>query len=264
MNTSRWIKGRVAARRQWTGNLFSLMVEAGPIPFEAGQFIKIGLACVDGISLPAGDEGILGRPYSFVNPPQDPLLEFLCVEVPGGPLSPRLATLKPGEEIHVARQPAGFLVLSEIPDVDTLWMISTGTGIGPFLSILRTEVPWRRFRQIALVQGTRQLAERSHREVIDAIRLQHPQQFRMVSLVTRDALPSAGGGDALLQGRIPAAIADGRLEAAAAAQLAPDSSHVMLCGNPAMIAEVADLLKARGMRRHRRRTPGHITVENYW
>ena len=55
-----------------------------------------------------------------------------------------------------------------------------------------------------------------------------------------------------------------RGQAAAAAQLAPDSSHVMLCGNPAMIAEVGDLLKARGMRRHRRRTPGHITVENYW
>ncbi len=264
MNTSRWIRGRLAARRQWTGNLFSLLVEAGPIAFEAGQFVKIGLAGIEGLALPAGDEGILGRPYSFVNPPQDPLLEFLCVEVPGGPLSPRLARLQPGDEIHVARQPAGFLVLSEIPDADTLWMISTGTGVGPFLSILRTEAPWRRFRQIVLVQGTRQLAERSHRELIDAIRLEHPQQFRMVSLVTRDVLSPAEGGEALLQGRIPAALADGRLEAAAAAKLDPESAHVMLCGNPAMIDEVTELLKARGMRRHRRRTPGHITVENYW
>src|SRR5439155_1344120 len=79
----------------------------------------------------------IARPFSFVNPPADPVHEFYGIVVPGGPLSPRLARLQPGDTLYLAPNPAGFLVLSEVPDAETLWLISTGTGIAPFLSILR-------------------------------------------------------------------------------------------------------------------------------
>jgi ferredoxin--NADP+ reductase len=152
----------------------------------------------------------------------------------------------------VAPNPAGFLVLSEVPDTETLWLISTGTGLAPYLSILRTDTPWRRFRNVVVVHAARYARELTYREVIAAT------PARYVSLVSREAAPGS------LAGRIPAAIADGRLEAAAGLKLAPESSHVMLCGNPQMLKDVQAVLTARGMKKHRRRTPGHITVESFW
>lgn len=260
MTDSRWIRGTVAGRRQWTESLFSLYVEADPIRFEAGQFVKLALPDPDAAGAP-GDTGLIGRPYSFVNPPGDRPHEFYCVTVPQGPLSPRLARLAAGDAIWIARQPAGFLVLSEVPEAHSLWLICTGTGIGPFLSILRTEAPWKRYARIVLVQGTRRMTERTHRSIIEALAKGHPGQFQSVSLLTRDPVRD---GEGILAGRIPQAIADGRLEAAAATELLPGSAQVMLCGNPGMIEGVIEVLNARDMRKHRRRAPGHITVENYW
>lgn len=260
MTDSRWIKGTVAGRKQWTESLFSLYVEADPIKFEAGQFVKLALPDPGAAGAP-GDAGLIGRPYSFVNAPGDRPHEFYCVTVPQGPLSPRLAALAAGDAIWVARQPAGFLVLSEVPDAHSLWLMCTGTGIGPFLSILRTEAPWKRYARIVLVQGTRRMTERTHRSIIEEIATEHPGQFQTVSLMTRDPVRDVGG---MLAGRIPQAIADGRLEVAAATELQPGSSQVMLCGNPGMIEGVIGILKERDMRKHRRRAPGHITVENYW
>lgn len=260
MTDSRWLKGTVAGRRQWTKSLFSLYIEADPIKFEAGQFVKLALPDPDAAGV-QGDAGLTGRPYSFVNAPGDRPHEFYCATVPQGPFSPRLAALVAGDVVWVARQPAGFLVMSEVPDAHSLWLMCTGTGIGPFLSILRTESPWKRYARIVLVQGTRRMAERTHRGIIEALTVEHPGQFQTISLLTRDPVRDEG---AMLAGRIPQAIADGRLEAAVAMELKPGSAQVMLCGNPGMIEGVIEVLKARDMRKHRRRAPGHITVENYW
>jgi ferredoxin--NADP+ reductase len=194
----------------------------------------------------------VARAFSFVNPPQDRVHEFYGVIVPQGPLSPRLARLKSGDALRVAGNPAGFLVLSEVPDAETLWLISTGTGLAPFLSILRTETPWRRFRKVVLVHAVRYAYELTYREMIAAT------PARYVTFVSRE---QAAGS---LAGRIPAAIADGRLEQAAGVELAPDTSQVMLCGNPQMLKDAAAALMARGLRKHRRRAPGHITVESFW
>jgi len=142
--------------------------------------------------------------------------------------------------------------LSEVPDAETLWLISTGTGLAPFLSILRTETPWRRFRKVVLVHAVRYAHELTYREMIAAT------PARYVTFVSRE---QAAGS---LAGRIPAAIADGRLEQAAGVELAPDTSQVMLCGNPQMLKDAAAALMARGLRKHRRRAPGHITVESFW
>ena len=238
-----WLEGRVTENRHWTESLFSIRAEGPRLSFEAGQFVRIALDV---------ESGRVARPFSFVNPPQDPVLEFYGIVVPEGPLSPRLATLRPGDALHVASNPAGFLVLSELPDAETLWLISTGTGLAPFLSILRTETPWRRFKNVVVVHAVRFAKELVYREMIGKT------PARYVSFVSREN--HAGS----LSGRIPAAVRDGRLEAAAGLKIAPETSQVMLCGNPDMLRDTTAVLMERGLRKHRRRAPGHLTVESFW
>lgn len=242
--SAKWLQGRVVENRHWTGALFSLRVEAPRLAFQAGQFVRIAL------------EEELARPFSFVNPPQDPLLEFYGIVVPGGPLSPRLEKLRAGDRLLVASNPAGFLVLPEVPPAETLWLVSTGTGIAPFLSILQTEEPWPRFRNVVLVHAVRHAGELVYQDLIRKISKDHP--LRSVTFVSREAAPGSLGG------RIPAAIRDGRLEQAAGVALDARTSHVMLCGNPDMLKDAQGALAERGLRKHRRRNPGHITVESFW
>ncbi|MGB5082300.1 MAG: ferredoxin--NADP reductase [Burkholderiales bacterium] len=245
----KWVEGTVVEQKRWTDTLFSLYVRAEVSAFEAGQFAKLALA-VEG--------EMLARPYSFVNAPQERPHEFYYVTLPGGPLTGRLCRLGPGDAIQVAPRASGFLVLSEVPDGENLWLISSGTGLGPFLSILKTEAPWRRFGRVVLVHAVRHAAELTYRDCIEALLDEHRGQMHAVSFVSRDQEPGA------LQGRIPAAIEDGRLESAAGVALSAKASQVMLCGNPGMVADITEALKLRGMRKHRRREPGHITMENYW
>lgn len=241
--SEKWLEGRVIENRHWTEALFSLRVEGPRLDFEAGQFVRI--------ALDIGGERV-ARPFSFVNPPQDPVLEFYGIVVPEGPLSPQLAMLAPGDTLYVARNPAGFLVLSELPEAETLWLVSTGTGIAPFLSILRTETPWKQFRNMVLVHAVRHAKELVYKEVIRRI-----DNLRYVTFVSRE--PAAGS----LAGRIPAAIRDGRLEQAAGLPIT-QTSQLMLCGNPEMLRDTTAVLMERGLRKHRRRTPGHISVESFW
>lgn len=245
---SQWVAGRIVANHEWTERLHSLRVESGIAPFAAGQFIRLGLM-VDGAEV--------GRPYSLVNPPQAQPLEFCFSVVPGGPLSGRLAAMRPGDALLVAPRANGFLVLSEVPDCRQLWLVSTGTGIGPFLSILRTDEPWRRFERVVLVHAVRLATELIYHDVIDGIAAARGAQFAYVPFVSRETT------DFALPGRIPQAIADGSLETRAGAVF-DAQSHIMLCGNPQMVADAEAVLVARGLRKHRRREPGHISVENYW
>jgi ferredoxin--NADP+ reductase len=246
---TKWLEGKIIENRHWTEALFTLRVEGAPLAFEAGQFVRIALD-IDGERV--------ARPFSMVNAPDDPVLEFYGIVVPEGPLSPRLARLDAGDVLYVATNPAGFLVLSEVPDAQTLWLVSTGTGIAPFISMLRTETPWRRYRNVVLVHAVRHAKELVYQEDIQASMATFASRFRYVTFVSREtALGSLGG-------RIPAAVRDGRLEAAAGLKLAPETSQVLLCGNPDMLKDTSAALAERGMRKHRRRAPGHITVESFW
>lgn len=245
---SSWLEGRVLENRAWTDTLFSLRVECSPLRFEAGQFVRI--------ALDIGGERI-ARPFSFVNAPDDPVMEFYGVIVPEGPLSPHLARLRAGDGLFIADNPSGFLVLAEVPPADDLWLVATGTGIAPFLSILRTEAPWERYRRVILVHAARHATELVYRDLISELKIKRTK-FSYVSMLSRDKTPAS------LAGRIPAALHDGRLEAAAGAQIAPERSQFMLCGNPGMLKEAAAELIARGLRKNRRRTPGQITVESFW
>ena len=245
---AKWLEGRVVENRHWTPALYSLRVEGPALSFQAGQFVRIALDI-------AGER--IARPFSFINPPDDPTLEFYGVIVPEGPLSPRLALLRPGDTLYYADNPSGFLVLAEVPPAEELWLVSTGTGVAPFLSILRTRALWQTYQRVILVHAVRHANELVYRDLIDAALRERGPQFRYVTFVSRE--PYAGA----LEGRIPAAIRDGRLEAAAL-PFAPERSQFMLCGNPDMVKDVQAALAERGFRKHRRRAPGQITVETFW
>lgn len=239
-----WLQGKVVENRHWTEALFSLRVEGARLAFEAGQFVRIALD-IDGERV--------ARPFSIVNSPDDPTLEFYGIVVPEGPLSPRLARLQAGDTLHVASNPAGFLVLSELPDAAALWLLSTGTGIAPFISMLRSGTPWRRFRDVVLVHAVRHA-----RELVYRVEIESMPDLRYVPVVSREDAPAS------LRGRIPQLMRAGSLEAAAGLKLAPENSQVMLCGNPDMLKDATAALTERGLRKNRRRTPGQITVESFW
>jgi ferredoxin--NADP+ reductase len=246
---SSWLEGRVLENRAWTDTLFSLRVQCPALHFDAGQFVRI--------ALDIGGERI-ARPFSFVNAPGDPVLEFYGVIVPQGPLSPGLARLKAGDALLVADNPSGFLVLAEVPAAEDLWLLATGTGIAPFLSILRTATPWERYRRVILVHGVRHANELVYQDMIRTIADARGKRFVFIKTTTREETADA------LQGRIPAVIRDGQLETAAGAPITPERSQFMLCGNPGMLKDAAAELVRRGLRKNRRRTPGQITVESFW
>ena len=249
----KWVQGTVVGRRQWTDGLHALQVAAPEVSFVAGQFGRLALPAP-----PGANEAMIGRPYSFVNSPESSPHEFYFVIVPEGPLSARLAGLAPGDPVWLLRTANGFFTMGEVPDAEVLWCLATGTGLGPFLSILRTPEPWEKFGRIVLVHAVRHAAQLTYREVIDRIAAEHAGAFAFIPMVSREVHPGA------LSGRIPDAIRDGRLEARIGVALAAANSHVMLCGNPAMVEDTQQALAERGMRRHRRKEPGQITVETYW
>jgi ferredoxin--NADP+ reductase len=246
---AQWTEGRVVERIDWTGRLHSLRIEANIEPYRAGQFTKLGLD-INGETV--------GRPYSIVSAPGDPFLEFYLSTVPEGPLSPRLAALKAGDSVQVAPKPNGFLVLDEVPPSIHLWLVSTGTGLGPFLSILQTPEPWQRFQRVVLVHAARTPDELTYRRAIARIAEAEPKRFTYIPFLSRES------ADYALAGRIPQAIADGRLEARASLGFDAALAHVMLCGNPAMVTDASAALTARGFRKHKRKEPGQISMETYW
>ena len=244
-----WNQGTVVEHRQWSETLHTLYVESDIEPYQAGQFAKIGLE-IDG--------EIVGRPYSLVNAPGTQPLEIYYIEVPGGPLTSHLVKLKPGDSILVAPRANGFMILDEVPEARHLWLMATGTGVGPFLAILDTDKPWQRFEKVVLVYAVRTQAELSYQERIREIMARRGEQFVYIPFMSRQV------SDFALHGRIPQAMTDGRLENRVGIAISAADSQIMLCGNPQMVEDTVAVLVERGLKKHRRRDPGQITVENYW
>lgn len=244
----KFVKGTVVSKRRWDEGLYSLQVDAKVAPFQAGQFAMLALD-ING--------EVVARAYSILSAPDETFLEFYFIVVPDGALTPRMAVLEAGDTILISLKAAGHLTLSEVPDAKHLWLLSTGTGVAPLFSILKTATPWQRFERIVLVHGVRYAYEIVYGETIRDFVRQHREQFCFVPLVTREET------DFALRARIPEAIADGRLEVRAGIALVPETSQVMLCGNPAMAHDATEVLLARGLKRNRRHDPGHITQESY-
>lgn len=245
-----WVTGKVVNVNNWTESLFSLKINAPVHSFTAGQFAKLALD-IEGERVQ--------RAYSYVNSPTSPELEFYLVTVPEGRLSPRLHALKEGDDVLVTTEAAGFFVLEEVPTADTLWMLSTGTAIGPFLSILQLGQDLERFSNIVLVHAVRYQRDLSYLPLMRELEKRYKGKLRIQTVVSRERVEGS------LHGRIPALIESSELEASIGLKISPESSHVMLCGNPEMTKDTQQLLKQqRGMAKHLRRKPGHITSEQYW
>ncbi|KUU83968.1 ferredoxin--NADP(+) reductase, partial [Escherichia coli] len=171
----------------------------------------------------------------------------------------RLAALKPGDEVQVVSEAAGFFVLDEVPDCETLWMLATGTAIGPYLSILQLGKDLERFKNLVLVHAARYAADLSYLPLMQELEKRYEGKLRIQTVVSRET--TAGS----LTGRIPALIESGELESAVGLPMNKETSHVMLCGNPQMVRDTQQLLKeTRQMTKHLRRRPGHMTAEHYW
>ena len=243
-----WIEGRVTGNRQWTERLFSLRFRADIGDFKPGQFVRVALEL---------DGEIVARPYSLVNSPGEPEFEIFFNIVAEGPLTPRLAAMRQGDVIRVAKKPYGFLTIVEVPAAKHLWMIATGTGVGPFVSILKTGEAGQRYEKVVLAYSVRTAQELAYLDVIAEAGNKYQQQLSFIPLVTREQLEGA------INKRVTDAIVSGELEQQAGISMSPEDSHVMICGNSAMITDVMELLKSRNMRKHLRREPGHITTEKY-
>lgn len=226
-----WVTGKVTKVQFWTDALFSLTVHAPVNPFTAGQFAKLGLE-IDGERVQ--------RAYSYVNAPGNPDLEFYLVTVPEGKLSPRLAALQPGDEVQIVSEAAGFFVLEEVPDCETLWMLATGTAIGPYLSILQEGKDLQRFKNLVLVHAVRYAADLSYLPLMLELQQRYEGKLRIQTVVSRETISGS------LTGRVPALIESGALEEAVGLPMNTETSHVMLCGNPQMVRDTTQLLKDSG------------------
>mgnify|MGYP006288830279 CR=1 FL=1 len=243
-----WLEATVTEKIRWNDGLFSLRFEA-PLPaFKAGQFVRVGLDV-------AGER--IARPYSLVNAPDETPHEILFNIVPKGPLSPRLARLEAGDALFVHSSVTGTMTMARTPEHRRLWLFATGTALGPFLSMLKTDEPWERAERVVLCHSVRTETDLVYGDVIRELLKRHGNCLTFVPLVTREVVTGA------LRERIPTALESGDIERLAGIALRPEDAHVMLCGNSDMIEAVQRQLESRGLRRHRRREPGHVTVEKY-
>lgn len=240
----------------WTPSLFSFRCtrDVG-FRFTAGQFARLGVRKASG--------AIVWRGYSMVSSPFDDFLEFFSIVVPGGEFTSELSQLAVGDEILIEKQAHGFLTLDRFVDGDNLWLLATGTGLAPFLSILQDFSVWERFERIVLVYSVRTEAELAYRELLDEILTreyvaEHAHKLTFVPVVTRSAVPGC------LNARITDLLETGELERHVSLPMTAEDSRVLLCGNPEMVEDCRMLLQKRDMQLSLTRRPGAVAVENYW
>ncbi|CAI3159816.1 Flavodoxin/ferredoxin--NADP reductase [Acinetobacter oleivorans] len=253
MSIEKFSVEKVLSVHRWTPTLFSFtMTRPAHFKFTAGQFARIGLK--------VGEELVV-RAYSVVSSPFDETLEFFSIVVPDGAFTSNLQHLKVGDELYLEKIPYGYLTLARYqqPLPHDLWLLATGTGLAPFLSMLQDFDTWSKYQKINLVYSVRTAAELAYVDRIQEIAETFGEGhigFKFISIITRD--PSAQ-----LHDRLPVLIENGELEKVAGIELSPATSHVMLCGNPEMVDDTKDALKRCGLTMNRR-GEGNIAVENYW
>lgn len=249
------ILGEVIDRIDWSDGLFSLVVNAPVEPYQAGQFLKLALQ---------DDAGQwIRRAYSLVNSPNHTLgyqtFELLIIADPNGELTPLLNKLQPGDDVYVSRQAAGFMTVSEIPKTTKdLWLLSTGTAIGPFLSMLDEIETENRFERLVLVHAVRTIDELVYRDRIEQLLSRYSGKLCYVPIVSRETC------DWALSGRIPQLISSGSLFNAVGYSFDVSRSFVYMCGNPSMVHDTATQLIELGLTKHLRRQAGQFSSENYW
>ena len=243
----------VLSVHHWTDRLFSFTTTRDPaLRFSNGHFTMIGLK-VDGKPLL--------RAYSIVSANYEEHLEFLSIKVPDGPLTSRLQHIQIGDKILVGRKPTGTLVVDYLLPGKRLYLFATGTGLAPFMSIVRAPETYERFDRVILVHGVRQVAELAYNDYLNELLPEHELLAEIIGgklayypTVTREAFPT--------QGRITDLITSGKLLAdLGEPSLDPAEDRAMICGSPSMLRDLKRMLEERGFKEGNTSTPGHFVIE---
>ena len=244
---------RVLSVHHWNENLFSFRTtrDAG-LRFINGQFVMLGLE----------HEGRpLTRAYSIASANHEDYLEFFSIKVPDGPLTSKLQHLAVGDEIIVSRKPTGPLVLRDLRPGRTLYMLASGTGLAPFLSLIQDPETYERFAKVVLVHSVRTVDELAYRDFISDELANHEFFAEMV----RDQLiyyPTVTREPFQNRGRITDLIESGKLFTdLGVPPLNPLEDRVMLCGSPEMLASLKTLLEKRDFEEGSTTRPGDFVIE---
>jgi ferredoxin/flavodoxin---NADP+ reductase len=250
---SAYTQERVLAVCHWTDTLFSFTATRGPsFRFANGQFVMMGLE-VDGRPLL--------RAYSLVGTSFDETLEFFSIKVPNGPLTSRLQNIRPGDTVLVSKKPVGTLVLDSLLPGRTLYLLATGTGLAPFMSIIRDPETYERYERIVLAHGCRRIAELAYAE-----RIAHElPQDDLIGEMVREKLvyfPTVTREPFRNNGRITTLIRSGQLfERADVAPCDAKIDRVMMCGNPNFLADMRMILEEGGFEEGSSGAPATYVIE---
>ena len=250
---SAFLEERVLTVHHWTDRLFSFTTTRDPaLRFSNGHFTMIGLK--------VNDKPLL-RAYSIASANYEETLEFLSIKVPDGPLTSRLQNIQVGDNIIVGKKPTGTLLIDYLLPAKRLYLMSTGTGLAPFLSVIRDPETYEKFEQVILIHGVRQVAELAYHDYITKELPQHEflgelitKQLKYYPTVTREPFRN--------QGRMPNLIDSGKLAAdLGLPELNPLEDRVMLCGSPEMLASLKELLEKRDFEEGNTTRPGDFVIE---
>lgn len=266
----------VLSKTTWTPNLFSFTVSRpDSFKFTAGQFVRLGVNpsqlkyyqqtdASDETADTALNEDVF-RAYSIVSSPFDEVIEFFSIVIPDGAFTSQLQHLQVGDELLLNTMPFGFLTLARYqkPLPKDLWLLATGTGLAPFLSMLQDLKTWEDYEHIVLAYSARSTEELAYVEKIESLQevfgslVDNPAKLIFIPIITREPVEGA------LSERLPKLLLEGTLQARAGIALDIETTHVMLCGNPDMVEDTKEALKTLGLVMNRR-GEGNIAVENYW
>ncbi len=244
---------RVLSVHHWTDRLFSFTTTRDPsLRFSNGHFTMIGLR-VNGKPLL--------RAYSIVSPNHDEHLEFLSIKVPDGPLTSKLQHIQVGDSIIVGKKPTGTLLIDYLLPGKRLYLLGTGTGMAPYLSIIRDPETYERFERVILVHGVREVKELAYHDYLTKELPAHEflgemvtQQFSYYPTVTREAYVN--------QGRMTTLLETGKLSAdLGLPALNPADDRVMICGSPEMLRDLKKLMEERGFKEGNTSKPGDFVIE---
>ncbi|WP_419825977.1 ferredoxin--NADP reductase [Sphingomonas sp.] len=242
---------KVASVHHWNEHLFSFTItRPASFRFRSGEFVMIGL--------PDGKRPLL-RAYSIASPAYAEELEFLSIKVPDGPLTSRLQKIEPGDGVFLGRKPTGTLVADALLPGKRLLLLSTGTGLAPFMSVIRDPDSYERFDEIVLVHSVRRVSDLSYRDMLEARLADDPlvdeaarAQFRYLPTVTREDFPRRERIGALIDART--LFEDG-------SDLNPETDRVMMCGSMDMIRELARRFEGLGFEEGSNAKPGAYVIE---
>lgn len=233
----------VTSKFRWSDNTFTFRTTRPEgFEFKNGEFVTIGLR-------PEGK--LIPRAYSIVSTNQDEFLEFLSIQVPDGPLTSHLARVEEGDVVWVNTKSTGSLTLGHIRSGRNLYMLATGTGLAPFMSLVRGGEVYEAFERVVLVHTVRTIPGLAYREELESL---VNDRFLYLPTVTREPFPhSQRGADLFRSGELASILG--------IAPIDPEHDRVMLCGNPAMNHEMSDYLNANGWTMTNFKGPGNYAVE---